>query len=284
MQELLDCFKELTRPQLFSPEGDNETFIESIIKFGNNSQSSANTGMTLFGEMQDMQITRPNIPTLPEYDLLKFLNMEKEHIGMYLSGHPLDPFRFIINTMKITPLREMDDEDRVSKIRNLKIVGFVTDIVERMTKNGKPYGKVSMIDYTGSYSFAVFGKDYTDNKNLFVKGYSIMVFAEFRESKADKNRTFFTVNKVELLSELKDTLFSKLTIQLSVDNINEEFITELLKIVKKNKGKINLNFSIYNSLDNTSIKLFSRTERVELTDEFVEFIENNPNLENISLN
>lgn len=280
----LDCFKELTRPQLFSPEGDNETFIESLIKFGNNAQSSANIGMTLFGEIQDMHITKPNIPTLPDFDLLKFLNMEKEHIGMYLSGHPLDPFRFIINTMKITPLREMDDEDRISKIRDLKIVGFVTDVIERMTKNGKPYGKISMIDYTGSYSFAVFGKDYTDNKNLFVKGYSIMVFAGFRESTVDKNRTFFTVNKVELLSELKETKFSKLSLQLSIDSINDDFINEFLNIIKKNKGKINLIFSIYNSLDNTSIKLFSRTERVGLTDEFVEFIENNPSLENVSLN
>jgi DNA polymerase-3 subunit alpha len=280
----LDCFKEVSRPQLFSPDGDNDSFIESLIKFGNNAQSSSNTGMTLFGEMQSMEITKPNIPVMPEYDLLKFLDTEKEHIGMYLSGHPLDPFRFIISSMRITPLREMDDEDKVSKLRDLKIVGFVTDVTERMTKNGKPYGKISMIDYTGSYSFAVFGKDYTDNKNLFVKGYSIMVFAAFKESTADKTKTFFTVNKVALLSEIKENHFSKLSFQLSVDNINEEFINDFITAVKKNKGKININFSIYNSLDNSSVKMFSRTDRVGLTDEFIEYIENNPYVENVNLN
>ncbi len=279
-----DCFKELTRPQMFSPDGENDSFIESLIKFGNNVQSSSNAGMTLFGEMQTMDISKPSIPSLPDYDLLKFLDMEKEHIGMYLSGHPLDPFRFIISTMKVTPLREMDDEDKITKLRDIKIVGFITEVTERMTKNGKPFGKVSMIDYTGSYSFMVFGKDYTDNKNLFVKGYSIMVNAGFKEGHADKTKLFFSVNKVSLLSEIKETLFSKLTLQISIDNVNDDFINDILALVKKNKGKINLNFAIFNTLDNTSIKLFSRTERIELSDEIIEFLENNPYVENVSLN
>lgn len=280
-----DCFVELTRPQFFANDGDsNDSFIESLIKFGNNVQSTSNAGMTLFGEMQTMDILKPQIPTLPEHDILKFLDMEKEHIGMYLSGHPLDPFKFILNTMKITSLRDMDDEDKVSKIRDIKLAGFITDVTERMTKNGKPYGKITMIDYTGTYNFTVFGKDYTDNKNLFVKGYSVLVYASFKEGFADKTKLFFSVAKVALLSEIKETLFSRLTLKISVDNINDEFIADMMKLIKKNKGKINLNFSLYNSVDNTSVKLFSRTERVGLTDEFIEFLENNPYVENISLN
>jgi DNA polymerase-3 subunit alpha len=279
-----DCFKELYRPQYFTMQGENESFTESLIKFGNNVQSSSNAGMTLFGEMQTMDISKPIIPALPDYDLLKFLDMEKEHIGMYLSGHPLDPFKFIINTMKITPLREMDDEEKISKLRDIKIVGFVTEVTERMTKNGKPYGKISMIDYTGSYSFMVFGKEYTDNKNVFVKGYSIMVYAGFKESHADKAKLFFSVAKVALLSEIKETLFSKVTLQVAVENVNDEFINDILTLIKKNKGKINLNFALFNAIDNTSVKLFSRTERIGLTDEIIDFLENNPYVENVSLN
>ncbi len=279
-----DCFKELSRPQFFTSDGENDSFTESLIKFGNNVQSSSNAGMTLFGEMQSMEISKPVIPALPEYDLLKFLDMEKEHIGMYLSGHPLDPFKFIINTMKITPLRDMDDEEKIARFKDIKIVGFVTDVTERMTKNGKPYGKISMIDYTGSYSFMVFGKDYTDNKNLLVKGYSIMIYAGFKEGLSDKTKMFFSVSKVSLLSEVKETSFSKLTLQISVENVNDEFINDLSALIKKNKGKINLNFALFNSVDNTLVRMFSRTERVGLTDEFVEFIENNPYVENVSLN
>ncbi|HNQ66762.1 MAG TPA: DNA polymerase III subunit alpha [Bacteroidales bacterium] len=279
-----DCFKEISRPQFFALINENETFTESLIKFGNNVQQSSNSGMTLFGDTHSVEITQPSIPGVAEYDLLKFLELEKEHIGMYLSGHPLDPFKFIINTMKITSLREMEDDDKVVGKRDIKIVGLVTDVTERMTKTGKPYGKVTMIDYTGSYSFMVFGKEYTDNKNLFVKGYSLMIYCNFKEGTSDKSKMFFSVSKVALLSEIKDTLFSKLTLQISVENINEEFINDVLSLVKKNKGKINLNFALFNSVDNTSVKLFSRTERIGLTEEFIEFLENNPYVENVSLN
>ncbi|HOZ30738.1 MAG TPA: DNA polymerase III subunit alpha [Bacteroidales bacterium] len=279
-----DCFKGVSRPQYFANVNESETFTESLIKFGNNVQMSANTGLTLFGDTHSVEITQPVIPIVEEYDFLKFLDMEKEHIGMYLTGHPLDTFRFIINTMKITTLREMEDQEKVVNNRDIKIVGFVTDVTEKMTKTGKPYGKISMIDYTGSYSFLVFGKEYTDNKNLFVKGYSLMIYCCFKEGNLDKTKLFFSVSKVALLSEIKDSLFSKLTLQISVENINEDFINDLMALLKKCKGKINLNFAIFNSVDNTYVKLFSRTERIGLTDELIEFLENNPYLENVSLN
>jgi len=279
-----DCFKGVSRPHFFANVNENETFTESIIKFGNNVQASANSGLTLFGDINSVGVSQPIIPNIEEYDILKFLEMEKEHIGMYLTGHPLDPFKFIINVMRITTLREMEAEEKVINRRDLKIVGFITDVTERMTKTGKPYGKITMIDYTGSYSFLVFGKEYVDNKYLFVKGYSLMIYCSFKEGTNDKTKMFFSVSKVALLSEIKDNLFSRLTLQISVENINDKFISELISLVKKNKGKINLNFALLNSADNTSVKMFSRTERVGLTDEFIEFLENNPYVENVSLN
>jgi DNA polymerase-3 subunit alpha len=279
-----DCFKEVIRPQFFSVTSEGEPFIESLIKFGNNVQSKSNIGMTLFGELQTMEVIKPNIPIVPEYDLLKFLDQEKEHIGMYLSGHPLDPFKFFLNNIKITPLRDMEDEENASKMKDVKIAGFVTDVVERMTKTGKPYGKISMIDFTGSYSFTLFGKDYTDNKNLFVKGYSIMISAGFKEGFTDKTKLYFNVSKVAMLADIKESYFSKLTLNVPFDNINDDFIKEITMLIKKNKGKINVNFYIYNSVDETAIKLFSRSERIGLTDEIIEFLENNTYFDKYNFN
>ena len=279
-----DCFHEIKRAQFFANVSDNETFVESLIKFGNNIQSSANVGMTLFGEMQTIEVAKPVIPAIPEVDMLKFLSMEKEHIGMYVSGHPLDPFRFVINNMKIIPLREMENEDEVEKLKDFKLAGFITEVVERMTKNGKPYGKVTIIDYSGSYSFTLFGKEYTDHKNLLVPGYSVLLHAGFKEGFNDKERKYFSVSKIMMLSEVKDTLFKKLTLALSSENINENFVTDLVSVTKKNKGDTNLVIYIYNREENSILKLFSRTERIKLNDEIIDFLENNPYIENVSLN
>ena len=185
--------------------------------------------------------------------------------------------------MKTQPLRDMDEESAPTN-KEFKLVGFVTDVENRMTKTNKPFGKVTMLDYTGAYTFTVFGKDYTDHKNLYEKGYSIMVSAKFSESRYDASRKFFSINTVKLLSEIKEDFFNNITFAISHEKINSAFIDQITEVVKKNKGKINLNFKIYNNLDESVVSLFSRTERVTLSDEIIDFLENNPHIENVKLN
>ncbi len=280
----LDCFKGIERPQYFSPTGDSDTFIEALIKFGHNVQSSANSGATLFGEMESMAISNPEIPNLPEYDMLKFLNAEKEHIGMYVSGHPLEPFKYIINNMHTRELRDLDDEANEVVNRDFRIVGFITEVEERMTKTGRPFGKISMIDYTGSFTFTLFSKDYTDNKNLLVKGYSVMITGIYKEGYTDKTKRFFNVNKIALLSEIKENYFKKITLSIPIENVTPDFIGGISEQVKKNKGNVNINFKIFNGENKTAVNLFSRTERVSLSDDFIDFLENNHNIVKVSLN
>jgi DNA polymerase-3 subunit alpha len=279
-----DCFTDIKREQFFASNTEGETFIESLIKFGNNIQGSSNAGMTLFGEMQTIEVAKPIIPEVPEFNLIYFLDQEKEHIGMYVSRHPLDQFKFIINRIGVIPLREMENEEEVSKLFNFRLAGFITDVSERMTKNGKPFGKITMIDFTGTYSFSLFGKDYTDFKNNLVKGYSVLINGGFQESFADKTKKFFSVSKIKLLSDVKDSL-EKLTLAIPCHNINDEFLTNFISITKKNTGKTSIFFNIYIPENQGSIiKMFSRTKRVDLTDEVIEFLENNPYIENVSLN
>ncbi|MBN2778804.1 MAG: DNA polymerase III subunit alpha [Bacteroidales bacterium] len=280
----LDCFKELQRPQYFLPTQDSDSFVEALIRFGNNVQSSSNGGMTLFGEMESMAVSNPQIPTLDDFDMLKFLDAEKEHIGMYVSGHPLEPFKYVINAINTKELRELDDESNQIIDREFKIVGFITEVTERMTKNGKPYGRISIIDYTGSFTFTLFGKDYLENKNLLVKGYSVLIVARYQEGFSDKTQRFFSVTKVMMLSEIKENYFSKLTITLPIENVTDELIGDITKLLKKNKGNININFQLYSENNKTAINLFSRTERVSLSDEIIDFLENNPFNLKVSLN
>ncbi|MDD2635264.1 MAG: DNA polymerase III subunit alpha [Bacteroidales bacterium] len=280
----LDCFKEIQRPQYFLPTPEAETFIEALIRFGNNVQSSNNAGMTLFGEMESMAVSNPIVPELKEYDMLKFLNAEKEHIGMYVTGHPLEPFKYIINTINVKELRELEDETNQQNGREFKMVGFITEVTERMTKKGKPFGRISIIDYTGSFTFTLFGKDYLENKNFFVKGYSILLVARYQEGYKDKTQKYFNVTKVMMLSDVKENYFKKITISVPIENITNEFIDNITNLVKKNKGTININFKLYNKENKTAINLFSRTERVSLSDDIIDFLENNPFNLKVSLN
>lgn len=293
-----DSFKEVSRPILFAQTKEDDSFIEVLIKFGNKVKSSSSQELTLFGDINNIVITKPDIPKVEQYNILDFLHKEKEHVGMYLSGHPLDPFKFIIDNTNIIPLKEMENEAKVSKMPNIKIVGFISEVNERMTKTGKPFATITMIDYTSSYTFSIFGKDYTNNKNLLVKSYAVMITACFTESyqrkddkyksqtkdnKTDISNSFFTIKNLQLLSEIKESGIKKLSLNINVENINANLVNTLIKIVETNKGQINLYFNILNPNTNEIIKLFSRTHRVSLSDELIEFLENNSDIDKIAI-
>lgn len=203
---------------------------------------------------------------------------------MYVTGHPLEPFKYIINTINVKELRELEDETNQQNGREFKMVGFITEVTERMTKKGKPFGRISIIDYTGSFTFTLFGKDYLENKNFFVKGYSILLVARYQEGYKDKTQKYFNVTKVMMLSDVKENYFKKITISVPIENITNEFIDNITNLVKKNKGTININFKLYNKENKTAINLFSRTERVSLSDDIIDFLENNPFNLKVSLN
>lgn len=203
---------------------------------------------------------------------------------MYVSGHPLEQFKYVIKAINVKELRELDEDTNKITDREFKIVGFITEVTERMTKTGKPFGKISIIDYTGSFTFTLFGKDYLENKNFFVKGYSILVVAVYKEGYKDKTQRYLNVTKVMMLSDVKDNHFKKITISVPVENVTDEFIGNITNLVKKNKGEINVNFKLYSEENKTAINLFSRTERVSLSDDIIDFLENNPFNLKVSLN
>ena len=96
-----DCFKEMHRAQYFYiPPGDTSTGLEKIIRFGNIYQTNSNQNSnSLFGELTMPDIATPKIPNCEPWILTELLDHEKEITGMFMSGHPLDHFKFEIKSL-----------------------------------------------------------------------------------------------------------------------------------------------------------------------------------------
>ncbi|HQB22760.1 MAG TPA: DNA polymerase III subunit alpha, partial [Bacteroidales bacterium] len=283
----LDCFGELERAQYFIETNGFSNFVEELIRFGNNMQNSAPASATLFGDSFAIEVKKPEIPILPEVNIFEILKNEKEHIGMYLSGHPLDPFKFIIENLKTIPLIELENEANNAKFSNIRIAGYITDVTERLSKAGNPYGKITMIDYSSTFSFAVFGKTYTELKNYFVKGYSILMNCGFSYStyrNDDKSTLSFNINKVHLLADLKENFFKELSLRIPVENVTPEFVSEFLKILKSSKGKVTLSLSLEDKKNKSEVTVFSRNHQIKLSDKLIEYLESNKYFNNIKLN
>jgi DNA polymerase-3 subunit alpha len=111
-----DSFENIRRDQFFLPNSKNEIFIEALCRYGSKLQSDTlNNANSLFGDTDEgFKPTPPDIPMpSPEYNKLEFLKKERDYVGMYLSSHPLDMYKFEIRNF--AQLTITDTLDLVSK-------------------------------------------------------------------------------------------------------------------------------------------------------------------------
>ena len=157
-----DCFQDIIRAQYFSLDTKGSSFIESLIRYGNNAKTVKNSSQqSLFGESGGFDMIKPEPAPCPDWPKLEKLNREKEVIGIYLSSHPLDDFKLEISTFTTATLADLQNlSDYLD--RDVIVAGMVTDTRNGIGKNGKPYGSFTLQDYSDSFRFMMFDKDYIE--------------------------------------------------------------------------------------------------------------------------
>jgi DNA polymerase III subunit alpha len=274
-----DCFGELTREQFFGLDTKGYTFIDNLIRYGVNFQADkANQSNSLFGGMTKFEIPKIEIPVVSEWSKIERLNKEKELIGIFLSAHPLDEYQLEINNFVTHNLNQLGELSRL-RGKDISVAGIVTAAKELLTKNGRPYGRMSIEDYTGSYEITMFGNDFVTFRNYFVMGYTILIKGRIAPRFQNENELELKVNKITLLSNVREELIKSITLKMPFTEITDDMIDRLIKLSEKNKGKILLKFKIYDRADGIAVDLFSRTKKINLTDDFMEFLNKNSIIE-----
>jgi len=271
-----DCFENISRAQYFALDTKGSSFIESLIRYGNNAkiirQTSSNT---LFGESGGFDLVKPESSACPDWPKLEKLNREKEVIGIYLSSHPLDDFRLEINTFTTATLADLQNLQNYLD-REVTVAGMVTETKNGISKNNKPYGSLTLQDYTDSFRFILFDKDYIDNSKFFTIGYYLLIKGKVQKRKYRDDELEFSIRKIYLLSSVKDELIKSVTLKINPGNIDHELINALKQLISENKGETELRFLFLDSEDKISLPMFSRTQRVRLNNEFLSYLEDHP--------
>jgi len=274
-----DCFNEVeNRSQYFETNESGESFIESLLKYGNMYKNDVSSNQnTLFGAMTNqMAITKPSIPKAEPWGNLEQLNREKELVGIYLSAHPLDEHKTVMTNFCNATLADLADLTRVEG-KELSVGGIVTDVRSATTKTGKPFGGFTLEDYSGNYQATFFGKDYMDYKNFFTKGYSVFVKGKVQEKGWGNNNgkeLEFKVTSIQMLSDVMEKLVKGISIKLPIAGLSDAMITELQQNIESNKGSTLLKFVIFDPEKKIWVQLFSRTHRVNINKEFIDYLEN----------
>ncbi len=282
MAGAFDSFGTIKRSQFFASSAENEpSFIEKLIRYGHQIQlESNNAQQSLFGEVMSAQAVKtPDVPDVPEWPKIVLLEKEKALIGIYLSSHPLDDYRLEVEnfTSREFSLKDINNNIEAMKGRDLTFAGMVTESREAIGKTGKHFCTMTLTDYTDSYTFFFFGKDYVEFSKYCKTGLFLMIKGQV-QPRFNGDQLEFKIRNIELLSEIRKNNINTVTLQLPLQNVTPELIQEIETISLKNKGKALLRFNIWDSETKSMVNLFSRNTRVEMTSELERFIRNHESL------
>ena len=269
----------IPREPFLIPNEKGETFSEVLIRYGNRYQNDQKMAVSsLFGDTETVEIAKPAIPQCPKWNDLERLNREKDLIGFYLSAHPLDEYRTILNHVCNTGMVEISNKESL-KGKELVLGGIVTGVREGTTKNGKPYMIVSMEDFTGNGEIALFGEDYLEYGKYCKTGMYLFINASFLPRQYKETELAFKIKSIQLMQDIKEHIIEKLTISLSIHTLDEQTVNEMSVLIKNNPGKTQLFFKIIDGEHQVMLNLFSRSIRIEVTQNFVDFLNENENID-----
>ena len=213
-----DDFMEIKREDFFEVNPRNETFSETLMRFGQRYQTSQQEMQnSLFGAFGAIEVATPVIPNAEPWSQLERLNRERDLVGMYLSAHPLDPYYIEVNYGCDTPLAEV--KNRANKLgQDFTMGGLVVDFQTRMGKKGGQFGIMKIEDYSGSFEFMLFGNKFVDYQKYGVPGFAIVVRGAYEKGYGDNVR--FNVKTIDLLENLKGKMVRNLVITLKDDDLN----------------------------------------------------------------
>jgi DNA polymerase-3 subunit alpha len=270
---------------------DKMNGIEKLIKYANDFQNNESSAQSsLFGGSIADLILEPSLPAAPEWSIIDRLKYEKDAIGIFLSGHPLDNYKFelknfCLQTVKhlsvINKIRTGDTNDEVLaefetlKNKELVIGGLVVVAEQRMTRTGKPFGTIVFEDYDDSCELALFGEDFIKFKQFLTDGYFLQIRGRVGERFRKEGDWEFKITSMALLSDLRDKLAKCITIQIPIEGIDEEFIKNVNAIIEDNKEtteqqNCQLHFAVYDREQNIILEMPSKSLKINPNNHFLE--------------
>ena len=280
-----DCFTELHRAQYFHiPTGDTTTGLEKIIKYGNihQAQSQGSTN-TLFGDLPAvLDVPAPKIPVCEPWSLTDRLDHEKEVTGIFMSGHPLDHFKFEMRYYGILPLAEfnevMENPAAQASGRQFRLAGLVLDGQHRLTRTGRNFGALTLEDYSGKTEIMLWGDDYMRFKDYLDKGKNLFVVGSFR-SRFNSDKYEFKVERINLLETIKSSLTKQLTLYVEPRHVSLEMIDFLESNLKKYPGQTGIRINLMEHRTQTVTSLYSIEKTLDMNDELTAWLQETPEVE-----
>ena len=273
----------IRREEFFGQNAKGETFIEVLIRYGQNYQTEKQEARnSLFGAFDDIEIQRPAVPKTDErWSDIERLNKERELVGIYLSAHPLDEYKIVLDNLCNTKCSELEDVAKLTDREDVILGGIVTNVRTGFTKNGKPFGIVTLEDFEGSGELALFGEDWSARSGFFTIGASVYVTGKVKPRfsyNADGPKDL-KISGVEFLQTVKDKAIDRITISLTTELLDDQIVEELGELIAESPGNTSLFVQLHDSTGKKHVLLRSTAKSIDVKSRLIHFIEQTPALD-----
>ncbi|MFY0592947.1 DNA polymerase III subunit alpha [Roseivirga sp.] len=273
-----DCFEHYHRKQyLWSPEGE-QTLIEKVIRYANSKQAEKDAAqVSMFGGDSAVATPLPRVPDIEPFSQMEKLKREKEIVGFYISGHPLDQFEIELESFckPINDINKFPNQD-------ISIGGIVNGVRIGQTKNGKPYGVVNVEDYNGSVELFLLGEKYINHAQYLRPGEFLHITGRveinWRKKKEIKENPSINptpedwelqTHSIALLSELREKRGKGVRVKIDARMVDQEMIDTIMKLTEAHPGETDLKIELVDRGENLKVELFARRIKISPSNELI---------------
>ncbi|MBO5579427.1 MAG: DNA polymerase III subunit alpha [Prevotella sp.] len=264
----------IPRENFFGLNSKGEVFLDTLVRYGQIYQvEQQQMRNSLFGGENEVDIATPPIPQAARWSDIERLNRERDYVGIYLSAHPLDEYRVVLDKLCNTHCAELADVQKLTDREDIIFGGIVTDVRQKFTKRGEPCGFVTIEDFAGGGELALFGKDWGDRSGMFTVGSAVYVTAKMQPRFQYSDQMELKVQDVQYLQAVKEKAIDRLTITMTTDLLDEQVVADLGELIVSNPGKTKLYIQLVDSLGRNHVLMRSTSKYVDVKNSLVSFIE-----------
>ena len=266
-----DSFKEVHRAQFFYESQDGSgIFLDKLIKNINQAKLNAdhNQSSLFDGVEEAVEDYNPEFPSCEKWHPIHQLKQEKEVAGFYISGHPLDGYKLIIEQFCNSDLTVIKEQDYLRSKNGMMLIfpAVVTGFQTLTTAQGTPFGKAFLEDYNDSFEWLFYRENYMKFNHLFKMDTLLLVKASVGE-RFNRNRDMPAEYELKpydiiLLDDAFEKLCKKITLSLALEDATEELASYLLDVIKSCHGKIPVKIKIIEDEKNMSLTFNSADLKV----------------------
>jgi DNA polymerase-3 subunit alpha len=261
-----DCFPEVQRSHYFAIDPqDNINFIDKIVRYASRmAELKAQATASLFGELgagTGNDIAKPRIPTSEPWSVMEQLKNEKEVVGVYISGHPLDEYKTEIANFCNSNTGQLELRPNVAQT----FAGIVTKVNVRTSGNGNQFMIFTIEDYAGNYEFALFSKDYIQFERFIALDRMLFIHGSYQLKNRHMDQKVFKIQSIELLSEILSDRTKEIKLRLDLTRLNNPQLDLLQETLERNKGDKKLTIEVFDEQEKIGMDFLSRKMQVSIT-------------------